>query len=103
MSESKSGGKRRKSKSSRRPTRRPTRTVKHRRQHRGGKKQSQRFIRPPTMDMPPHVQMDIDNPVSTYLADYYLNVDIERLSRKMFGAAVDKIHNTKVLKFSTPL
>lgn len=73
--------------------RRPTRTIRRRRQS-GGAKQ-QKFIVPPTMLMPPHVQMDIDNPISSYLADYYMNVDIERLSRKMFGAAVDKIYNTK--------
>lgn len=118
MSQLQSIGGRRKSKA----TRRPTRTVKHRRQrHGGGRKTSKaksanrRFIRPPTMGreqvsgmlsrnlslgMPPHVQMDIDNPISAYLADYYMNVDIERLSRKMFGVAVDKIYNTRKTTFS---
>jgi hypothetical protein len=118
MSQLQSIGGRRKSKA----TRRPTRTVKHRRQrHGGGRKPSKarsanrRFIRPPTMGreqvsgmlsrnlslgMPPHVQMDIDNPISAYLADYYMNVDIERLSRKMFSEAVDKIYNTPKSSFS---
>ncbi len=71
-------------------TRRPTRTIKRKSKT---ATESGKFIRSPLMDMPPHVQMDTDNPISAYLADYYMNTDIEKLSRKMFGAAIDEVYN----------
>ena len=58
-----------------------------------GKSDNKRFIRPPTMDMPPHVQMDPMNDISAYLSDYYMNVDVERLARQMYGDAVHAVHN----------
>lgn len=55
---------------------------------------SKKFIRSPLMDMPPHVQMDPMNDISAYLSDYYMNVDVEKLARQMYGAAVHNIYNT---------
>jgi len=75
------------------PTRRPTRTIKRKSEMATASGNQGKFIRSPLMDMPPHVQMDTDNPISAYLADYYMNTDIEKLSRKMFGAAIDEVYN----------
>ena len=58
------------------------------------KADNKRFIRPPTMDMPPHVQMDPMNEINAYLSDYYMNVDVEQLARQMYGEAVHAVHNT---------
>jgi len=45
------------------------------------------------MDMNMAKQLDPMNKISAYLSDYYMNTDIEKLSRKIYGAAVDQIYN----------
>ena len=55
-----------------------------------------RFIRSPLMDMPPHVQMDPMNNVSAYLSDYYMNVDIDKLARQLYGTAIHAVHGSSV-------
>jgi hypothetical protein len=59
------------------------------------------FIRPPTMQRmnpkqpwmtPPNINEM--NEIDGYLQDYYLNTDIDALSRKIFGAAVHNRYNT---------